>query len=147
MTVLRDTVNPDSMTQVLSHARKKFTCAGVRRMRGFHVVFTASLLNCSSISSFLNLCSIPMKISDFPLHLLMFFLAVLHADPLSKVHLNNCASFFISVLSSPFGCLHTCGVSSAHLPSLYLNLHPYHSVRPSLRSFCCSANIYPAVLH
>ena len=34
-TVLRDTTIPvDSMTQVLSHARK-ITCAGVRRMRGF----------------------------------------------------------------------------------------------------------------
>ena len=46
----------------------------------------ASLLNCSSISSFLSLCSIPKKISHF--------LSVLHADPLSKVHLSSFASFF-----------------------------------------------------
>ena len=32
-------MKPDSMTQVLSHTRK-ITCAGVRRMRGFGVVFT-----------------------------------------------------------------------------------------------------------
>ena len=32
-------MNPDSMTQVLSLARK-ITCAGVRRMRVFCVVFT-----------------------------------------------------------------------------------------------------------
>ena len=32
-------MKPDSMTQVLSHARK-ITCAGVRRMRGLGVVFT-----------------------------------------------------------------------------------------------------------
>ena len=31
-------MKPDSMTQVLSHARK-ITCAGVRRMRGLSVVF------------------------------------------------------------------------------------------------------------
>ena len=46
----------------------------------------ASLLNCSSISSFLSLCSVPKKISHF--------LSVLHADPLSKVHLSSFASFF-----------------------------------------------------
>ena len=34
---VRDTVNPDSVTQVLRHARK-MTCAGVRR--GFGVVLT-----------------------------------------------------------------------------------------------------------
>ena len=40
MIVLLDTTIPvDSMTQVLSHARK-ITCAGVRRMHGFGVVFT-----------------------------------------------------------------------------------------------------------
>ena len=33
----------------------------------------ASLLNCSFISSFLHLCSIPTKISNFPLYLLMHF--------------------------------------------------------------------------
>ena len=35
-------MNPDSMTQVLSHARK-ITCAGVQRMRGLSVVFTLAL--------------------------------------------------------------------------------------------------------
>ena len=35
-------MNPDSMTQVLSHARKN-TCAGVRCMRGLSVVFTPSV--------------------------------------------------------------------------------------------------------
>ena len=76
-----------------------------------------SLLNGPSISSFLILCSAPKKISYFPLYLLMYFFSVLQAAPLSKVHLNSRASFFFSVLSSPFGCLHLCGFSSVHLLS------------------------------
>ena len=36
-------MHPDSMTQVLSHARK-ITCAGVRRMRGLSVVLIRSVL-------------------------------------------------------------------------------------------------------
>ena len=61
----------------------------------------ASLLNCSSISSFLNLCSIPKKISHFPLCLFTYFCSVLHADPFRNVHLNLFSSFLISVLSTP----------------------------------------------
>ena len=53
----------------------------------------ASLLNYSSISSFLDLCSCPKKISHLPLCLLIFFLSLLHADPFSKVHFNSFASF------------------------------------------------------
>ena len=77
----------------------------------------ASLLNCYSISSFLSLCSIQKKKSHFPLYLLKNFFSVLHANPLSKVHQYDSASFFISVQSSPFGSLHRCGFSSVHLPS------------------------------
>ena len=98
------------------------------------------LLNCSSISFFLSLCAITKKISHFPLYLFMCFFSVLQANPLSKVHLHYFASFFISVLSFPFGCLHPCGISSAHLP-----VHPYHCLRPSLRSFCRSANTQPTL--
>ena len=65
----------------------------------------ASLLNCSSIPSFLSLCSIPKKISNSPFYLLMHFYSVLQADPLINEHLTAVASFF-PVLSSPFGCLH-----------------------------------------
>ena len=54
----------------------------------------ASLLNCSSISSFLNLCSVPKKISNVPLYLLMYFLSALQADPLSKVHFSLFSSYF-----------------------------------------------------
>ena len=60
-----------------------------------------SLLNCSSISSFLNLCSIPKKTSHFPLYLLMHF--SLCSKP---IHRARCALklfllFFISIPSSP----------------------------------------------
>ena len=53
------------------------------------------------------------KISHFPLYLLMYFFSVLQGDPFSKVHL----SIFASVLSSPSGCRHLCGISSTHLLS------------------------------
>ena len=48
----------------------------------------------------------------------MHFLSVLHVDPLSKVHLNTIASFFISLLSSPFDCFHLLRVLSLELLSL-----------------------------
>ena len=51
----------------------------------FHPFF-ASQLNCSSISSFLNLCSIPKKISHFPLYLFMYFLSVFGLG-ISSTHL------------------------------------------------------------
>ena len=76
----------------------------------------ASLLNCSCISSFLNLCSTPKKISHFH-----SYFSVLQADPLSKVHINTLVSFSISVVSSLFGCIHLCEISSALLHSFTCN--------------------------
>ena len=75
-------------------------------------------LNCSSISSFLNLGSIPKQIPHFPFYLLMYFLSVLHADPFSKVHLSSFAFFFISVLSWLFPLLW-----NLLCPSTFFHLH------------------------
>ena len=47
----------------------------------------ASLLNYSSIFPFLNLCSIPKKVSKVPLYLLICFLSVLQVEPFSNAHL------------------------------------------------------------
>ena len=58
----------------------------------------------------------PKKISIVPFNL--YFSFVLPADPFGKVHLNTLASFFISILSSPFGCVHLFGAVSVHLLSL-----------------------------
>ena len=80
--------------------------------------YTEKTRSLVTISSFLNLCSIPKNISHFPLYLLIHVFSALQADPFSKVHLKLLASFFISFLSSPFGCFHLCGVASVHLFSL-----------------------------
>ena len=70
----------------------------------------APLLNCSSTSSFLNLCSIRKKISNVPLNLLMYFFSVLQANPLSKVHLNLRASFFTDMTPEHFFCCAQCNI-------------------------------------
>ena len=76
----------------------------------------ASLFTCSSVSSFLNLCSIPKKISNVPLYLLMYFFSVLQTDPFSKVRF-NLLSFFS----------HLSPVCSFRLSPLFRNLfHPFH---------------------
>ena len=66
----------------------------------------ASLLKCSSISSFLNLCSIPKKTSKVPLYLLMYFISVLPAEPFNNTHLKFFSSFLISFRSTPFDRFH-----------------------------------------
>ena len=56
MTVLCDTkILVDSMTEVLNQTRKN-TCAGVRRVRGFGVVFTTPSLTMKS----------PLLVSETP---------------------------------------------------------------------------------
>ena len=66
----------------------------------------ASLLNCSFISSFLNLCSIPKKISNVPLYLHKYFCSVLQAETFSHAHLNLFSSFLTSVQSTPSDSFH-----------------------------------------
>ena len=63
--------------------------------------FLASLLNCSSISSFLNLCSIPKKTSKVPLYPLMYFLFALPTEPVNNAHLKFFSSFLTSFPSTP----------------------------------------------
>ena len=53
-------------------------------------------------------------------HALMNVFSVLQVDPLSKVHLSALVSFFISVLSSPFGCFHLLEVLSLITASVLL---------------------------
>ena len=78
----------------------------------------------------------------------MYFLSVTHADPFSKVHLNNFASFLIFSpvfsfwLLPPFWC---CLCPSALFDRHFL-LHPHHIFRPSLWSFCCRTDAKP-MLH
>ena len=95
-------------------------------------------LNCPSVSAFIILRSNLKKISHSPLCLLIYFFSVLHADPLNRVHLNLLASFFISVLSSPFGCFYLFG--GCVRPPVFFDphflLHPDHCLRPSLWSLC-----------
>ena len=63
----------------------------------------ASLLNCSSISSFLSLCSIPKKISHFPLYLLMYFLSMLiHTMCTSIIFLLSACSLYPTTMSSVY---------------------------------------------
>ena len=67
----------------------------------------ASMLNCYSISSFINQCSIPKKTSKGPLYLLVYFLSVLQAKPFSIAHLDLFSSLLISVRSTPVDRFHS----------------------------------------
>ena len=60
-----------------------------------------------------------------------------------------CLSLLAARSVSPFGCLHLCETSSAHLYSFFLHflLHPHHCLRPSLWSFCCRAHALPILSH
>ena len=64
----------------------------------------------------------------------MYFLSVLHADPFSKVHLSNFASFFILVLSFSFWLLPP--LWNLLRPSTLFHLHfltpPIHHLCPLL---------------
>ena len=69
-----------------------------------HLCF-ASLLNVSSISSLLCLCSIPKKMSYVPLYHSTNIFSVLHAKPLSKIRIivvvGKSASFLFGFLTNP----------------------------------------------
>ena len=69
----------------------------------------ASMLNCYSISSFINQCSIPKKTSKGPLYLLVYFLSVLQAKPFSNAHLDLFSSLLISFRSTPVDRFHSLG--------------------------------------
>ena len=93
----------------------------------------ASKLNCSSIASFLILCSTPRKISEVPLYLLKNFFSIHHAEPLSKVHLTIFKSFYLSLLlfHSFVGTLFCHSSAPNCLPSFYFYLASLPSV------LCC----------
>ena len=102
MTVLWDTMNPDSMTQVLSHARK-ITCAGVRRMRGLSVVFTRRFAYCGTLTlSFRFECH----------HLASVSLKVRLSAPVSWCWKILC--HLLAALENIFGCLGCCFASVSY---------------------------------
>ena len=104
--------------------------------------------SCCYSSPFLpfSICArFPKKISHFPLHLLMYSPSVLHAHPFSKVHLSSFASFFNLVLSSPLWLLAPLWDLLRTSALFHLNFlqPPFHHLRPSLQSFCCSEDTKP----